>query len=281
MNRIELDDEMLRGVQLTELELLEEVDRICRKRGIRYNIIAGTMLGAVRHGGFIPWDDDADVAMMRSEYEKFREAVREELDPEEYYFQEIRDTPGYRWGYGKLRKKGTLFLRQNQEHMPYEQGVFIDIFPLDAVPAPHALRAVKNFECYCVRKLLWSKVGKKADRSAVKRTVFRIMDLMPEKAVTGYFHGMVRRAGRLGRSKWVRILMFPTPNREYAYKREWYEGAEDISFEGVILKGVVSPDDYLSFKFGAYMELPPESERKAHPVSAIRVKSPSGRIIEK
>ena len=270
---------MLRGVQLTELELLKEVDRICRKRGIKYNIIAGTMLGAVRHGGFIPWDDDADVAMLRDEYEKFREAVRDELDPDEFYFQEIRDTPGYRWGYGKLRKKDTLFLRQHQEHMPYEQGVFIDIFPLDAVPDPLPLRAVKNFECFAVRKTLWSRVGKKADKSVAKRMLFGALDLIPERAVTGYFHNMVKRAAKIKRSKWVRILMFPTPNRQFAYKREWYEGYEDVSFEGVIFRGVVSPDDYLTFKFGEYMDLPPESERKAHPVSAIKVKSPTGRII--
>ena len=281
MSRIELDEEMLRSVQLTELRLLREVDRICRKRGIRYNIIAGTMLGAVRHGGFIPWDDDADVAMMRDEYEKFRKAVREELDPDEFYFQEIRDTPGYRWGYGKLRKKGTVFLREHQEHMPYEQGVFIDIFPLDAVPSPWIGRAVKNFECFAVRKMLWSRVGKLADRSTLKRKVFALMDKVPESAVTGYFHNMVKRAGRLKDPKWVRILMFPTPNREYAYKRYWYEGSEEIAFEGYMFRGVISPDDYLTFKFGGYMELPPEKDRKVHPVSAIRVKTPSGKLIEK
>ena len=77
---IELDAQTLRALQKTELELLIEVDRICRKCGIHYNIIAGTLLGAVRHGGFIPWDDDADVAMLRPEYEKFRKACETELD---------------------------------------------------------------------------------------------------------------------------------------------------------------------------------------------------------
>ena len=68
--QIELDPEMLRGLQLVELELLEEVDRVCRAHDIPYCIIAGTLLGAVRHGGFIPWDDDADVAMLRADYER-------------------------------------------------------------------------------------------------------------------------------------------------------------------------------------------------------------------
>ena len=92
---ISLNNEMLRQLQMVELELLREVDRICRKCGISYNIIAGTMLGAYRHKGFIPWDDDADVAMLRSEYERFREACRSELDETRFYFQDHTCTPGY------------------------------------------------------------------------------------------------------------------------------------------------------------------------------------------
>ena len=156
---LQLDDRQLRQLQMIELEMLVEVDRICKKCGIQYNIIAGTLLGAVRHGGFIPWDDDADVAMLRPEYEKFRKACKTELDTTRFYFQDHRNTRGYRWGYGKLRRKNTLFLRENQEHMPYKQGVFIDIFPLDGVPDNYLLRSLQNFHCYCVRKVLWSPVG--------------------------------------------------------------------------------------------------------------------------
>ena len=109
-----LSKKELRDVQLIELEMLIEVDRICRKCGIKYCISAGTMLGAVRHGGFIPWDDDADVAFLRPEYEKFRKACETELDTDKFYFQDYRNTKGYRWGYGKLRRKGTEFIRLNQ-----------------------------------------------------------------------------------------------------------------------------------------------------------------------
>ena len=130
---IHLDQENLRKLQLIELELLVEFDRICRKNNIRYTLTGGTLLGAVRHGGFIPWDDDADVSMLRQEYEKFKKACEIELN-KKYYFQDMQITQGYRWGYGKLRKKDTLFLREYQEHMPYSQGVFIDIFPRDGVP---------------------------------------------------------------------------------------------------------------------------------------------------
>ncbi len=267
---ITLDDRTLRNLQLTELEMLKEVDRICRKNSIRYTIIAGTMLGAVRHGGFIPWDDDADIGMLREDYEKFRLACERDLDHDRFYFQDHRNTPGYRWGYGKLRRKDTLFLREHQEHMPYEQGIFIDVFPLDQVPENIILRSLKNFECFCVRKILWSKVGKTADRSAVKRTVYSLLSRVPEQSVLHYYDNMVCQAGRLD-SSMVRILLFPTPNRQYMYFKKWYVETAVTVFEGQAFSGIASYDEYLRFKYGDYMTIPAENERKIHSVSAIRV----------
>lgn len=267
---IELTNEQLRQIQLIELEMLKEVDRICKKCGIKYNIIAGTLLGAVRHRGFIPWDDDADVAMLRPEYEKFRKACKTELDKTRFEFQDHRNTKGYRWGYGKIRRKDTLFLREHQEHMPYFQGIFIDIFPLDNVPDNYILRSIQNFECFCVRKILWSKVGKNAEKNFLKRHVYKMLDKIPEKDIFHYYHRMIHRANRK-KTRMVRILMFPTPNSEYGYYRCWYENSTDTIFEGVIFQGIKDYDSYLSFKFGEYMELPPVEMRKVHPVSNIQL----------
>lgn len=255
---------------MVELELLKEVDRICNKCGIKYNIIAGTMLGAVRHGGFIPWDDDADVAMLREEYEKFRAACRTELNGTKYYFQDHQETEGYRWGYGKLRRRDTLFLREHQEHMPYEQGVFIDVFPIDAVPQSWFGRTLKNVQCFAVRKILWSKVGKIAEKSALKRMIFGALSRIPEKDVLRYYDKMVEKAKKT-KSQWGRILLFPTPNKQYGYLRRWYETKADILFEGEIFPGIADYDKYLTFKFGDYRSLPPVEKRKAHPVSKIKL----------
>ena len=74
---IEIDGATLRKIQMIQVEMLEEVDRICKKCGIHYNIIAGTLLGAVRHGGYIPWDDDADVAMLREEYDRLKRMIQD------------------------------------------------------------------------------------------------------------------------------------------------------------------------------------------------------------
>lgn len=265
-----LTKEELRQVQMIQLEMLEEVDRICRKCGIHYNIIAGTLLGAVRHGGYIPWDDDADVALLRNEYERFRQACRTELDKSRFYFQDHRNTRGYRWGYGKLRRKGTLFLREHQEDMPYGQGIFIDIFPLDGVPDNYLARSVKNFQCFCVRKILWSRVGKKADPSPSKRRVYQLLDRIPEEWAFRCYHRMIRQAGKR-ETAYVRILTFPTPNRFWGYKRAWYTRSREFLFEGKRFWGIYSYHDYLSFKFGDYMRLPGKEERKTHPVSRLKL----------
>ena len=112
-----LSCEELERLQDVQKELISEVKRICLKNNIHFNMVGGTMLGAIRHGGYIPWDDDADIGFLREEYEKFREACKTDLNHEKYYMQDLRDTEGYRWGYGKLRKKGTEFIRLNQEFM--------------------------------------------------------------------------------------------------------------------------------------------------------------------
>ena len=267
---IQLDNKMLRQLQLIQLEMLIEVDRICKKCDIHYNIIAGTLLGAVRHGGYIPWDDDADVAFLRPEYEKFREACENELDKSRFYFQDHRNTDGYRWGYGKLRRKETLFLREYQEHMPYDQGVFIDIFPLDGVPNNYIKRCWHNFHCFCIRKVLWSEVGKIADESFFLRKWYKLLSFIRREWIFDHYECLVKKSNK-DISRMVRILLFPTPNRQYGYYRKWYEESVSVIFEKHFFQGIKAYEEYLEFKFGKYMKIPPIEQRKVHPVSDLKL----------
>lgn len=267
---VQLDKEQLRQLQMIELEMLIEVDRICMKYHIQYNIIGGTLLGAVRHNGFIPWDDDADLAMLRSEYNRFKEACAVELDYSRFYFQDADETEGYRWSYGKLRRKNTLFLREHQEHMPYEQGVFIDIFPIDNVPDNYIFRAINGFHCFCIRKIFWAEVGKIADQNAVKRFFYKGLSRIPREKVLKHYNSLVRKRNKR-ETKRARIALMPVPNRGFGYVRKWFASSTDYTFEGHVFKGIADCHDFLSYEFGDYMELPPEEKRKVHPVSDIKL----------
>lgn len=268
-DRIVLTHKQLKQVQSVLLELLCEVKRVCELADIRYSIIAGTMLGAVRHGGFIPWDDDADVGLLREDYEKFVIACDKYLDRSRFYFQDTNVTEGYRWGYGKLRRKDSLYIVCGTEKLPYKQGIWIDIFPLDNVPDSRLGRTLSNFHCFVIRKFLYSEAGKDRDTNVLKRVVYSVMSLVPlEKVLNHYKKYVIRRNSK--KTKWVRILTFPTPNREYGYLRKWYEKTAPIEFEGEIFSGIKKYDEYLTFKFGKYMELPPPEMRKQHKVSRIK-----------
>lgn len=263
----------LRRLQLIQLEMLLEVDRICKKCGIQYCIIAGTLLGAVRHGGYIPWDDDADVALLRPEYEKFAQACQSELDTSRFYFQDHERTPGYRWGYGKLRRKDTLYMREGQEHMPYPSGIFIDIFPLDNVPASPVARRLHNLACTCVRKLLWSEVGRRAEKKAWLRGLFTVLSWIPLRWTFAVYDLLKDTLNRKP-TELVRILTFPTPDNGYfGYYRRWYEQLAPIAFEGHAFPGIRDFDEYLTFKFGDYRSLPPLEQRKTHPATRYRLLS--------
>ncbi|CQR58605.1 LicD family protein [Paenibacillus riograndensis] len=261
-----LSPEDLRAVQLIQVEMLAEVDRICRLHHINYAMIGGTMLGAIRHKGYIPWDDDADIGLLREEYEKFRKVCETDLDHERFYFQDMRATPGYRWGYGKIRRKNTYFLREGQAHLPYDSGIFIDIFPFDSVPDGKLAEKMHNLHCTIIRKILWSEVGKKTDKNPMLRYVFSLLSLIPLGMVSNHLQHF---AGKSNRKKYqrVRVLTFPARDNVSEGRREWYEKTVDYKFEDLDLLGAESADAYLKHKFGAYLTTPPESERKSHPVS--------------
>lgn len=253
-----MTQEEINAMHEVQLDLLKEVDRICKKNNISYSIIAGTLLGAVRHKGFIPWDYDADVALLRPEYEKFVNACLKDLDTKNFYFQDHKVTPGFRWGYGKLKKQNTIWLKEGREEFLYKNGVTIDIFPLDHAPNSLFLRIIHDKICTIVRKFGWCRTGKKIEKNKFIRYIYSIMDLMPERQVNNLLDQWIKFSNRK-ETKIVRILTFPTPkNGFYGYYKRWYEELENISFEGYDFPGIKDYDEYLTFKFGDYMTPPPK-----------------------
>lgn len=276
--KLNLSNEDLRRLQLLELDLLKEFDRVCRKHGIVYAISSGTMLGAVRHKGFIPWDDDADISMLREEYEKFV-SVADELDPEICYFQDHSTDPEYRWGYAKLRRTGTQYVRIGQEHLKCRTGIFVDVFPLDDVPNSKIGRIVQRERCFVTRKLMYSEVGRLSDsESSFMRWFYSVLAKVPVEYAFSRLEKYSRRS-KNDTPNVVRTLMFDAlgkkakklpENMRFGRPKRWFLDVAEYEFEGCMLFGPKEYDEYLKFKYGDYMKIPPEDKRQQNsPVSYI------------
>lgn len=259
---MELSSEQLRQLQLNELELIVEVDRICRKNHIKYSLDGGTLLGAIRHKGFIPWDDDADVIFTRHEYAKFYRACRKDLKKDQFFLQEYRTDPYYRWGYAKLRHKGTEYVRMGQEHMKYQTGVCIDIFVVDNVPDNIALRKINYYLNVCLRKILYSEVGQFAAPNAWLRAWYRILYRIPRDTVFRIRNTFAAINNRKN-TELMSHLLFPYPKKacKYGMPAKSFNEYIDVVFEGMPFKGLKNYDQYLKLLYGDYMVLPPEEKR--------------------
>lgn len=268
---IKLEGKLLRQLQMTELEMLIEVDRICRKYDIRYSLDGGTLLGAIRHNGFIPWDDDADVVMLRSEYDKFYKTCLKELDTEKFFLQEYRTDSQYRWGYSKMRRNGTVFLREGQEHVKCNQSVFIDIFIYDNVPDHIVIRRLHLFLCYCTRKALYSEVGKKNATNILLRFWYEVLSKIPRNLWFYMIEGIADQVNKK-RCELVRHMTYPYRKEcRYGLPRECFDEYTEKDFEGHSFKIFKNYHLYLSRLYGDYMTLPPQNQRKTHPVSRIKL----------
>lgn len=266
-----LQNEQLRKLQLVILDMLIQLDAICRKHDIKYMIVAGTLLGAIRHGGFIPWDDDIDVTMLRDDYVKFREACKTDLDSNKYFFQDHSTDSGYRWGYARIRRKGSEFLRKGHEHLKMQTGIFLDIFPSDNIPDFYPIRLVHCFECFLLRKVLYSEVGKISERRTLKRFIYKFINVIPVEFVHQRFENMAKYWNGK-KAKYNRTLAFPPRAGAWlGTPRRWDVNATEVEFEGHKFFATKYYDEYLTWRFGDYMKLPPPEKRHWHPATLIKL----------
>jgi len=137
-----IDPKELRQAQLIMLDMLIEFDAICKKHSLKYWLDSGTLLGAVRHKGFIPWDDDIDLSMPVEDYRKFKEIAQDELS-DKIFFQTKETDPNFKFDYMKLRSNRASIVEFHEEgrYVGYHQGVFVDIFPMLTLPNTEFHRA--------------------------------------------------------------------------------------------------------------------------------------------
>lgn len=262
----ELSQEKLNRIHTVLLEMMIEFDRICRKHNIEYMLDGGTLLGAVRNGGFIPWDDDGDLMMTRDNYERFFEACQTDLDKDRFFLQDYRTDPYYRWGYSKLRRNGTSGVLAGHEKEKWHNGIFIDIMILDNVPDGYFARKLFRIQCFLIRKGQYSQVGYKSmSNPLILRGVFRLMALIPRnfwfRRLTHIYKKNNRKPTEL-----VMHMTFPIPGKkDIGYPAEWFNTYTDIMFEEEYTFRIISDyDTYLRFLYGNDYMTPPPVDKREH-----------------
>ena len=284
--------EQRRQIQLIQLEMLIEIDRICRKHHIAYRLIGGTLLGAVRHKGFIPWDPDADISMGRTDYNRFFEICKTELDSERFFLQEWRSDPNYRWNYARLLRNGTEFVRAGHEKLNFKSGLFVDIMCSDRVPDSKILRPIHSFICFAIRKVLWSKVGKKLHSNFFFRGWYALLSIIPRDLIfrlrdwvvawnedmpTELNRNMAHKVSSKSPSKWgyPRQITLEEAVKLNNGELPWDHYLTDLEFEGYQLLTTKFYEDALKNAFGNYMKLPPKEQRNSHiPCSKLKLVNP-------
>lgn len=264
---MDLTNDQLRKLQISEYELICEVDRICRKNNIQYSLYAGTLLGAVRHKGFIPWDDDADIAFLPQEYERFYEACKRDLDTKKFFLQDYRTDNHYRWGYAKLRRNNSAYIREGQEHMKYHNGICIDIFTLYNVPDNVIKREVYYFLFFLIRKVLYSEVGRVSASNVFIRCIYHLLSLIPKDSVFKLANKIIYKKP----SELVNLMYIPNSKScKYGIPYRCVMNSTELQFEGKEFMCMKEYDEVLKMAYGDYMTMPPLDKRESHnPASKI------------
>ena len=250
-------------LQQKEFELLKCFIEICEKLGLTYYLVCGTALGAVKYNGFIPWDDDVDVALTRDDYEIFCEKAGELL-PEGMFLQTYKTDPEYPRIFAKIRNSNTAYFEKAVAKFKINHGVYIDVFPLDGYPTNKAaqrkieskkvlydLILSSNFETNCTLKV---KILRKIFRffGFHKRTAKSIAKF--EKIISAY--STTDSAVWCNHGNWQGKL-------EYAPKEQYGNGAV-LKFEGIDVVVPEKYDEYLTGKYGDWRADLPEDEKVGH-----------------
>ena len=260
--------EQLQRVQELEMENLQVLKDVCEKMGIRFFAYGGTLIGAVRHKGFVPWDDDLDVAMFRADYDRFGAEAHKYL-PETHVLQTPHNDPKSPYTYFKLRMKGTKYVEYGYHKLNTEQGVYVDIYPIDDLPDDNELY-YKQFKQYQLMSKLYdwrqcpylsnqSRSIKAIAKKLIKRCVWAMLQLVPQKylvrkldqTATAYNGTQSRRKGNLSYPKPVNVFYDVLP-------------LETGEFNGQHIYLPGGWDQHLTSRYGDYMQLPPEEARLGH-----------------
>ncbi len=242
-----------------EIMILKDILKILNKNNIPYFIYAGSAIGAVRHGGFIPWDDDIDLAFFRDDYEKAVIALNRELDPNKYDVIAPNLIDDCFYTFAKVSLKGTKFSFWYKDYVSFNVGIHIDLFPFDNVPDSDFKGKIYNFKTRLINHLQTNAIIEIKDSKA-HLLIHKALKLLPisNKKWKSILYNSLTKYNKKETKRVTEFLIQPS---FIAFDREDLLLGETMKFEDVDVVMPKNYDKHLKEYFGNYMELPPEEDR--------------------
>lgn len=236
------------------IDVLKDFDVFCREHEIEYFISYGTLLGAVRHGGFIPWDDDIDVSMHIEDCLKLQRAWKKYGNKEKYFLQNKKSDPYLPNPFWRLRVNGTTGIEKDHLHIPMHWGIPLDIFPIYNIPKNKKIYALMLKFFYKARGLCGFGYGNYDSPAFTKK-----MKLFETKCCLTILFLFSKFSSHSGLASDI----YGNASEKVREKKDFFP-TKDIQFENIILKAPNDPDKYLSLEYGDYMTPPPHNQREGH-----------------
>ncbi len=249
-------------LQQCEFSILKSFIDICERLKLNYYLVCGSALGAVKYQGFIPWDDDVDVALLREDYEIFVEKAPQ-LFPEHLFLQNHYSEPACPFIYSKLRDSNTAFIEKSSADLPIHQGVYIDIFPLDGYPDSNFAALLFESKKFIYHRLLVAVYQQPTRLKALLALPFRLLGVR-----RWYPHVTERYCQLVKKYKTAASSLYCNHGNwqgrlEYAPK-EQYQNGTDAYFEGLKVRIPENYDEYLTQKYGDWRADLPADEQRGH-----------------
>lgn len=253
MNKVLSTDE----VKEAELNILLYFKSVCEENGLKYYLHGGTLIGALRHHGFIPWDDDIDVAMPREDYQKFI-AITQNSD-NQYKVLNADSNDQYYYAFAKMTDTTTTVVNNNEKT---KYGVFIDVFPIDEIPTPGIIRKIYFTKAYVYKIILMhlNEQEKKRDRNIVKIVLRFLVNQFNHHKILKKFDSLTQPY-----PKSQQVSTITTGSQwDISYEKSWFSDQVSVEFEGYHFPAPIGYDELLRKYFGNYMTLPPKEKQVAH-----------------
>lgn len=263
MDNNSYDSEQLREIQLVCLDLLKVFDKFCAENDLRYYVCGGGCIGAIRHGGFIPWDDDIDVMMPRRDYEKLKKLWPQQMKDTVYRFNDNSESEFLRTMWAAISNENTTFIKTRQQGLDISQGIKLDIVPLDGCPDGRVKRSIQIF--WALIHQIYMNQEPPISKGKLLEAVGKLI-LMFHRRWPSRYKAAKRAEKRMTRydfDKCSKVTELTTRFRymRNEYPKEAFEPAVRKSFEGFMAALPGGYDTYLTMAFGDYMQFPPEDEQ--------------------